>query len=154
MQGLRRYAGLLSRYLRPQWRRVTALAALLLASIALQLANPQVLRAFVDAALAGAPTPDLARMALLFIAVALVTQGLTAGAQYAGESVGWTATNDMRADLALHCLRLDLGFHKARTAGELIERVDGDVSSLGGFFSRFVVNVVGNLLLLLGVLAV
>lgn len=59
-----------------------------------------------------------------------------------------------RADLALHCLSLDLGFHTARTPGELIERIDGDVTALGGFFSRFAVNVVGDLALLVGVLIV
>ena len=50
--------------------------------------------------------------------------------------------------------QLDLSFHKARTPGELIERIDGDVTALATFFSRFVVNVLGNLLLMLGVLIV
>ncbi|HET6781129.1 MAG TPA: ABC transporter ATP-binding protein, partial [bacterium] len=65
---------------------------------------------------------------------------------------GWTATNLVRADLALHCLRLDLSFHNAKTPGEMIERVDGDVTHLSRFFSQFAVRVFGNLLLLLGVL--
>src|SRR6266542_6072935 len=59
-----------------------------------------------------------------------------------------------RRYVALHCLRLDLTFHKARTSGELIERIDGDVTALAAFFSRFVVNVLGNLVLLVGVLVV
>ena len=85
------------------------------------------------------------------MSIALVTQMLGAIAQYWGESLGWTATNELRADLALHCLRLDLGFHKKRTGGELIERIDGDVTALAGFFSRFVVNVIGSIALLVGV---
>src|SRR4029453_1282460 len=93
-------------------------------------------------------------LALAFVGVALVTQLLIAGSQYVGESLGWTATNALRADLALHCLQLDLSFHKARTPGELIERIDGDVTALATFFSRFVVNVLGNLLLMIGVLIV
>ena len=41
---------------------------------------------------------------------------------------GWPgkATNQLRHDLALHLLRLDLPFHKAHVPGELIERIDGD----------------------------
>src|SRR5262249_404051 len=49
-------------------------------------------------------------------------------------------------------LRLDASFHSAHTPGELIERVDGDVATLARFFSRFVVYVLGNGLLMLGVL--
>src|SRR5919197_4715210 len=73
-------------------------------------------------------------------------------ATYFSEGVGWAATNALREDLMDHCLRLDLSFHKARTPGELIERIDGDVTALANFFAQFVVRIVGNLLLLLGVI--
>src|SRR5258706_6578483 len=151
---LRQYWSLLVTYLRPQRRRVILLAALLLGSIGLQLANPQLLRYFIDTAQAGGEMTALIEAALLFIGVALVNQVLSVGATYVGENVGWTATNALRADLTLHCLRLDLSFHKARTPGELIERVDGDVTAVANFFSQFVVKVLGNLLLMIGVLIV
>lgn len=96
----------------------------------------------------------LAAVAVVFVCVALVHTFVSSSAQYVGESVGWKATNALRADLALHLLELDLSFHKGRTAGELIERIDGDVSSLANFFSRFVVSVIGNLALLVGVIVV
>jgi ATP-binding cassette subfamily B protein len=67
--------------------------------------------------------------------------------------VSWAATNALRADLVAHLLRLDASFHTAHTPGELIERVDGDVGILARFFSRFVVYVLGNGLLIVGVLA-
>ena len=51
---------------------------------------------------------------------------------YVGEDVGWDATNRLRVDLAAHVLRLDMGFHKLRTPGELIARIDGDVGTLEG----------------------
>jgi ABC-type multidrug transport system fused ATPase/permease subunit len=148
------YVDLFRRYVAPQWRRTALLAALILASIALELFGPQLLRSFIDNAIGGAALESLVMLALAFVAVAIVTQLLTAWSQYVGEDLGWTATNALRADLALHCLQLDLGFHKGRTPGELIERIDGDVTALATFFSRFVVNVLGNLLLLVGVLIV
>ncbi|MDO8506123.1 MAG: ABC transporter ATP-binding protein [Candidatus Limnocylindria bacterium] len=150
----RRYFQLFATYVGPQWRRAAVLAVLLLSSIVLQLVNPQLLRAFIDNAIAGADLGALATIAIVFMIVALITQVLNALAQYAGEDLGWAATNALRADLALHCLRLDQSFHKARTSGELIERIDGDVTALASFFSRFVVNVLGNLILLIGVLVV
>src|SRR6185436_17403764 len=148
------YIDLFRRYVAPQWRGTALLALLLLASIALELVGPQLLRAFIDSAIGGAALESLATLALAYVGVALITQLLIAGSQYVGESLGWSATNALRADLALHCLQLDLSFHKARTTGELIERIDGDVTALATFFSRFAVNVLGNLLLLVGMLVV
>lgn len=154
MRSRDRYVDLFRRYVGPQWRQLVVLGLLLGCSIGLQLVGPQLLRAFIDGAVGGAAVDVLVRTALLFVGVALTQQLLGAVATYVGESLGWTATNALRADLALHCLSLDLGFHKARTPGELIERIDGDVTALGGFFSRFAVNVLGNLVLLVGVLIV
>jgi ATP-binding cassette subfamily B protein/ATP-binding cassette subfamily C protein len=150
---IRRYWNLLATYLRPQRRQVVGLALLVLGGIALQLANPQLLRAFIDGAVAGAAPEALTMSALLFIGVALLIQLLSIGATYLGQHVSWTATNALRADLADHCLRLDLGFHKARTPGELIERVDGDVNALANFFSQFFIDMLGNMVLVIGVLA-
>lgn len=84
----------------------------------------------------------------------LLTGLLNLAAIFFGETVGWQATNSLRRDLVRHCLDLDLAFHNRRTPGELIERVDGDVTALARFFSRFVIEVLGNLLLVLGVVAV
>jgi ATP-binding cassette, subfamily B, bacterial len=149
---LRRYWRLLARYVRPLWPRVVLMGLLLGATIGLQLSGPQIQRAFIDAALAGAEVPALVGAALLFIAVAVATQVVAVLDAYLAESVGWAATNALRADVALHCLRLDASFHGAHSPGELIERIDGDVTVLAGFFSRFFLYVLGNALLLLGVL--
>jgi ABC-type multidrug transport system fused ATPase/permease subunit len=146
------YGGLLRSYLRPHRGEVAALGGLLGASVGLQLAGPQVLRAFIDAATGAAAGADLRLMAALFVGLALVQQGVAVLATYVGERLGWSTTNALREDLTRHCLGLDLGFHKARTPGELIERIDGDVTALASFFSQFVVQVVGNVLLLLGVI--
>src|SRR5438132_6359854 len=100
------YRRLLATYLRPQWRRSVLVGGLLLGSIGLQLAGPQVLRAFVDQATAGAALAQLVQLALLFIGLALVQQALSVAATYHAETLGWTATNELRADLASHCLRL------------------------------------------------
>ena len=154
MRARHRSLDLFARYVGPEWRRVAILGFLVAASIALQLAAPQLLRSFIDNAIGGADVDVLVRIAILFVAIALGQQLAAALATYLGESIGWVATNAMRADLALHCLTLDLGFHKARTPGELIERIDGDVTALAGFFSRFIVNVLGNVVLLIGVLIV
>ncbi|MEZ4863331.1 MAG: ABC transporter ATP-binding protein [Caldilineaceae bacterium] len=148
---LRHYWLLLHTYLAPQRRAVLLMALLLLAGIALQLAAPQVVRAFIDAVQRGAATNVLMRMALLFLGVTFAQQGLKVLAHYWSERVAWDATNALRVDLAAHLLRLDLSFYTAHTPGELIERVDGDVRELAAFFSSFAVQLVSSALLLAGV---
>ncbi|MGH2355933.1 MAG: ABC transporter transmembrane domain-containing protein, partial [Chloroflexota bacterium] len=148
----RRYAALLATYLTPQWPRALLLIVLLPTGVGLQLVGPQLLRTVIDAARAGDDGRVLLRTALLFLGVALVQQVLSVAAAYVGAAVGWTATNRLRADLLAHCLRLNLTFHHARIPGEMIERVDTDVSTLANFFSQFGVRLVSSALLLVGVL--
>jgi ABC-type multidrug transport system fused ATPase/permease subunit len=148
----RDYWRLLSRYLIPQRGRVLLLALLLLTNTGLQLASPLVLRRFIDRALEGDALRILLLIAGLYIGFALLIQIVRLGETWTAEYVGWTATNNLRADLALHVLNLDMGFHNRHTPGNLIERVDGDVFTLGNFFSRFIINILGNVLLTIGVI--
>ena len=148
----KQYWDLLARYLRPQLPKLLLLAALLITNIALQLVNPQVLRSFIDIVQSAGSAEALTRAALLYIVVVIATQLAYAPAAYLTVDVGWTAMNRLRADLTLHCLSLDLTFHKTHTPGEMIERIDNDVAVLANFFSQFVIQVLGNGVLLLGTL--
>ncbi len=149
---IRQYWNLLSTYLKSQWRWVVVLSFLILVTIALRLANPQILRLFIDTATEGGAYPILIRAALAYFGIALLSQGLAVAATYVGETVAWTATNALRLDLLDHALHLDASFHKDHTPGQMIERIDGDVATLSNFFSRFTIDVVGNGILVLGIL--
>ncbi len=146
------YRYYLSRYLRPQARKAGLLAVFFTLAIALDLSLPQVLAAFIDRALNREPLPLLMQLALIYLGVSILGQLLTVAETYLATDIGMVATNRLRADLTRHCLHLDLHFHNARTPGELIERVDGDVGVLNQFFARFLVRVMGNVVLLVGVL--
>jgi len=148
------YARYLRRYLRPQGWRVALLALLMLAGLAAQLVNPQIIRFFLDTVQTGGSQQVLALAAGGYLAIALLQELLAVGSAYLGERVAWEGTNRLRHDLALHLLRLDLPFHKAHVPGELIERIDGDASALANFLSQFSVHATGNALLVLGILAV
>ena len=149
---LRQYRELLSRYLKPQIRWVILMATILLAGITIKLINPQVLRYFLDTAQAGGASRSLNMAAGLFLMFAILQELMSLATQYVTALVGWSSTNRLRADLALHILRLDMPFHKLRTPGELIDRADGDVTQLSNFLSVFTVNILGNGLLVLGIL--
>ncbi|MEO3945651.1 ABC transporter ATP-binding protein [Gorillibacterium sp. CAU 1737] len=149
---LTRYAKLLSGYLLPQWKSVVVLYSLLMVSIGMQLINPQIVRYFIDSAQAKAEVRDLYYAGALFIGVSLLYQLILLVTTYLSENVGWKATNQLRADVAEHCLRLDPGFHKSHSSGMLIERVDGDINALSNFFSKLSVMLLSNLALVVGIL--
>jgi ATP-binding cassette subfamily B protein len=147
-----RYIILLSTYLKPQWRRSLLLGLLILLTVGLQLLSPQILKTFIDAALVHGVSSSLLLIALAFLAVLLLKQGLAIASTYLGEYVAWTATNQLRSDLIAHCLTLDHAFHSSHTSGEMIERVDGDVNALANFFSQLFFQLFSNVLLLCGIL--
>ncbi len=151
--GLRDGLALVRHYMRPQLRWVVALSVLVLATIGLRLANPQILRHFIDTATSGGARAVLIRDALLFFGIAVVAQLISVGATYVGETVAWSATNALRLDLLRHALHLDATFHKDHSPGQLIERIDGDVATLSNFLSRFVIDIVGNGILIAGIIA-
>jgi ATP-binding cassette, subfamily B, bacterial len=133
------------------------LALCLVASVGLQLFAPQLTSRFIDVVITqqGHASPTtLSWLAALFIVATIAGQGVRMAGAYFSAAVGWGATNQLRLDLARHCLALDMGFHTRRTAGELIERIDGDVSSLTSVFSQFVFQILGSALLIVGILLV
>ncbi len=149
---VRAYFRLFASYLAPYRRESVVLAAVLFGTIALQLLNPQLIRIFIDDATAGRPISDLVPLAIAFMVIAVIHQLMLVQATFLAEKIGWSATNQLRADLTHHVLHLDMGFHKGTSPGELIERIDGDVTALSNFFSSMMIKVVGNGVLLVGIL--
>ncbi len=145
----------MARYLAPQWRRMTALGAFMIAGVCTQVVGPLIVSRFINIAEQGRAHGSLVTLWELsgaFIAAAIVTQLLQIGATYFSEQLAWAATNRMRRDLATHTLNLDMSYHTATSPGDTIERVDGDVAALANFFSQFVLQIVGGALLLAGIL--
>ncbi len=148
------YRSTIITYLAPQKVRVSLLALALFGSIGLQLVVPLILRRFIDTAVSGGAVGILVAAGIAYLVAGVINQVLNAVSTYLGADVGWIATNRLREDLTRHLLSLDMGFHNDRTPGEMIVRVDGDVTAIANFLSRFMVRILGSGFLLLGVLAV
>lgn len=151
---LTEYTRLLGKYLAPHRAKVVVLALSLLLTSGILIYIPQLVRQFIDLASKGAAIEALVRIALVYLGLALVRQWLAALSAYLSADVGWSTTNSLRVDLFRHVLGLDMAYHKERTPGELIERIDGDVTSIANFFAQFLVQVSGALLLMVGILVV
>ena len=74
---LKDYWQLFAKYLRPQLPRAILLGALLLIGIGLRVANPQIVRYFIDQAQHGAALEKLYLAGGTFLGFALTTQALS-----------------------------------------------------------------------------
>lgn len=148
------YFDLFKTYLAPHKGSVLVLALLVFGNLGLQLLIPQIMRAFIDAVIGGGALSFLARLGALFLITALVQQVLAVFSTYFTQNIGWRATNALREDLARHALNLDMRFHKSHPPGEMISRIDSDITTLNDFFSQFLLKLVGNAILVIAILVI
>ncbi|MCD4752449.1 MAG: ABC transporter ATP-binding protein/permease [Anaerolineaceae bacterium] len=146
------YVKIFGTYLGSRWKLLLVLFITVVGSIVFQLINPQIISNFIDKALAGDPHDVLIQLAVTFLVLSLLQQGLVMVSTYLAQLIAWGSTNDLRNDVMQHCLRLDLSFHNNHTPGEMIERIVGDIQQLGDFFSRMTVMLSANICLIGGIL--
>ncbi len=166
-------------YLRP-YRGMTGLALLsILASSLLQLAGPLLtavtLDLFVRPGGAGArtsPASDVARrllagwdlnptpaegiagMALLYLVVLLATFAVLYFQGVLLQTMGQFIMKDLRREVFGHLQRLPVAYFDRNPVGRLVTRVTTDVDALNELFTAGIVSVVGDILLLTGIVGV
>lgn len=140
--------------LRPAAGRWLALGVLVGAGAAITLAGPLVVRRVIDRAAGGASVGELRTLALVFLAIAVLGQVAEVVIARAATVIAWRTTNDLRLEMTRHVLGLDHEFHRRHTPGELIQRVDGDITSVNDLCSRVLTRAVGSTLLVAGMVIV
>jgi ATP-binding cassette, subfamily B, bacterial len=132
----------LSGLMRPQWRALAVFGAVLAAATAIPLATSLLLSRFVRLAVAGAPGSQLAKLAIAYTVLGFLASGMTILVTWRATIAAWSITNSLRHDLAEYVLKADLGFHRDRTPGELVTRVDADITSMTEFMASVVAQIV------------
>ncbi|MFD9440690.1 ABC transporter ATP-binding protein [Streptomyces sp. NPDC060006] len=147
-----RQLSVLFRYLRGERPSVLLLAVLVPLGIGLQLVAPQMLRRFIDHTLSRSPSDLLLAVAAWYLAAALGLLVVTIGCDAVAARLAWRTTNRLRADLVAHCLRRPSRFYQRYPPGELVDRVDGDVTRLAAVMSALLLEVLAQMLLVVGIL--
>ncbi len=141
-------------YLRPyRWYVVLSLLLLMLAS-ALQLTRPYLVKLAFDEHIAIGDGPGLNQIALLFLGVLLLEFAMGYGQIYIMEWIGQKAMFDLRGKLFGHIQSMHLGFYDKNPTGRLLTRVTSDVNALNELFASGVVDIVGNLIMIGGIIIV
>lgn len=150
MDVLRRLLG----YVRPYWRVLVGISALLLLRTGLTLLPPLVQRRVVDQVIADS---DLSRLSFLIGALIIIhalSQLVDFGDLYLRHAIGERFIFDLRVRLYEHLQQLSLAFYESTSTGELMSRVTNDVNALEQFVTHGVALTVVDLLRLLGASAV
>jgi ABC-type multidrug transport system fused ATPase/permease subunit len=140
--------------LRPDVWRWVGLGALVATGSALTIAGPLVVRRIVDTAADGTTAAEITGLALLFLAIAALAQLLAVIVAWLATVAAWRTTNDLRLTMTRHVLGLDHEFHRTHTPGELIQRVDGDITSVSEFLGQVVTKAAGAAMLVGGMVIV
>ncbi len=131
-------------------RALAVATGCLLASAAIGLAFPQVVRYLLDAAFERHDRALLDRIALLLASLFVVQAGLNFGQAYLLSATGERIIARLRQDLFDNLVRLPPAFFADRRTGELVSRLGSDVTTLQSLVSHQVSEFSRQLLLLVG----
>ena len=70
------------------------------------------------------------------------------------QKLSWSLTKALRSDMLKNLLQLDMTFYHNNPVGELVECVEGDVLILSNNISTFVLDIISNIIILLGILII
>jgi len=141
-------------YVWPYRQRVGAAIGLMLLGTGLTLLAPYLIKQAIDVAIAEGNTPELARLALLLALTYAAQFGATAGQRYLLGWVGQRALADVRADLFRHLQRLSMQYFDKQIVGVVVSRVINDVATISDLLSQGLIAVVGDVLVLAGIIVV
>ena len=141
-------------FLRPYRRRMLLAFALMLVATGLTLLAPYLMKVAFDQAIASGDTGMLVRVSVALGASFAGLYAASAGQRYLLSWVGQRVLTDMRARLFRHLQRLGLGYHDTHIVGVTVSRVINDVAVINELLSQGLVTLIGDLLVLGGIIIV
>ena len=139
-------------YVRPQARRLVTVLLLSLLSTVLALFVPLLSRDLVDRAMLGRDGGELLRIVGLFLGLTIAGFALNAWSGLLYTRASAEALFEMRLDVYRHLQRLSPRFFARTPLGEVVSRLNNDVSEVQRVAAETVLASVGNLLFLTGTL--
>jgi ATP-binding cassette subfamily B protein len=137
-------------YLVPYWRRLVLVLAISLVSTATTLFIPYLSKDLIDTALVGRDLEALRRIVGWFIALGVFgfILNVTSGLRYTRVSA--EILFDMRLSLYAHLQRLSPRYYARTRLGDIVSRLNNDISEIQRVAAEAVLAWVGNVLFLAG----
>jgi len=139
--------------MRPHVLILTGVVLAALATTAVELAPPWIIRLAVDRFMLEARTTEIWLAAGGLLALSLVQGGIDFLRLYLTAYTGQRIVFDLRNEVFDQLSRLSFSFYDRARTGDLMSRVTADIDVLSDFFGRAAVIVLTNILILVGILA-
>ncbi len=149
-----RVVGRLLGYLRPHTTKMVLALVLMVITTGLTLLIPYLVKVAIDTYIANRDFVGLSWTALAMAGAYVGVYVTTAGESYLLSWVGQKVLATLRSQLFAHLQRLPLGYHDSHIVGVTVSRVINDVAIINELLSQGVVTVLGDSLLLVGIVGV
>ena len=141
-------------YLKPhRWKMIAALILTLVES-GLTLLSPYLMKVAIDQHIMLGDFNGLVRIVVFILAAFVGLFFVSATQQYVVSWVGQRMLATVRSDLFRHLQRLHQGYHDRNIVGVTVSRVINDVAEINELFSQGVITLIGDLLVLIGIIIV
>ena len=143
-----------ARYVAPHRTAITAVLITIPLVAASRLAQPWIIKLAIDGHITTGRLAGLGWIALAFLGVLLSESLLSFLQVYLLQSVGQRVMADMRDELYRHVVRLPVSWFDRVPTGSAVTRLTSDVEVLGEMFASGIITIVGDVLLLVGIISV
>ena len=143
-----------SRYVTPYRLSIAVVVLILPFVAACRLAQPWIIKLAIDNHITTGKLAGLETIALGFLGILLIESLLSFLEVYLLQSVGQRVMSDMRSELYHHVMRLPVSWFDRMPTGSAVTRLTSDIEVLGEMFASGIITIVGDILLLIGIISV
>jgi len=150
----RKLMGRFLRYLLPYRRLVAGTLVVLPLVAACRLAQPWLLKVAIDNHIVAGKMEGLPVIAASYLGLILAEAAFTFIQVYLLQYLGQRVMFNLRIELFSHVQRLSTRFFDRTPAGSLVTRLTSDVEALGEMFAAGIITIVGDILVLAGIIGI
>ncbi|WP_136515224.1 ABC transporter ATP-binding protein [Geomonas edaphica] len=150
----RRLMGRFFAYILPYRRTLVSALALLPFIAVTKLSQPWILKMAIDGHIVKGQMEGLPALAAAFLGIIFAESLLMFAQVYMLTWVGQRVMYDIRVQLFTHIQRLSARFFDQTPVGSLVSRLTSDIEVLGEMFAAGIVTVVGDILVLAGIVGI
>ncbi|MEM7532570.1 MAG: ABC transporter ATP-binding protein [Chloroflexota bacterium] len=141
-------------FVRPYWQHMVAAFLCMCIASGLTLLTPYLLKVAIDQHIVEGNLAGLNQVALMTAGAFLGIYLATWGQRYLLSWVGQRVLATLRSQLFRHLQRLSLSYHDTNIIGVTVSRVISDVAIINELLSQGLVTLIGDLILLVGIIIV
>lgn len=138
----------------PYRGKVAAVLVILPLVAACRLGQPWLIKTAIDRHIVTGRLDGMEQIALLFMGLLLAESLFSYVEVYLLQSVGQRVMSDMRRELYRHVMRLPAAWFDRTPTGSVVTRLTSDVEVLGEMFAAGIITIVGDILLLIGIVSI